>query len=481
MFTCVLLSLFAVAFAQPSSSDRLSSHIPAQAPTNQEPRNVPLTNPEASGTPVINQESIETPPTRSSANQNVSHDPLMNEGHRTQKKDLLSANVTSTPSPSTNQSVNNNPLTNQRARENPLTNEEEVQGKEIDPPPSVAPWIISDPSNSSLKSGVTLQIRIGGKSDFVPSTTDSATPKPMPLTAEVDHRPLSTPDEMKVSVMTDVSSGSLPLTATTERTFTGEMKKLSTSESFPSTSQTHRTPLISDLAAEHVTFEAEPLTETTTERVASSATERVSADVATGRSLEPDVNNGTGRPFGSLFVTDETPTSDGRFSTQTSRTSPAFAHPFPRLREEGQDWLQETSQTVHPSVDRDVSLKPSPLHPVLQTNRRQHNAVPLYRDALRHRAVLHGDSTSGGCKQAGYCERLPKGVTCFGAPLPYEFTSRELTMDLETQKVLADQDIAAQLRGWSSLRFLPRCWPRLRPFICSLLFPPCTPQRPGQE
>lgn len=71
-----------------------------------------------------------------------------------------------------------------------------------------------------------------------------------------------------------------------------------------------------------------------------------------------------------------------------------------------------------------------------------------------------------------YCPRPAKCVplnytTCMGAKLPYDSTSLNLT-DLKSQ-----EEVQEKLAMYQYLRFIPKCWAVIQPFLCALYMPKC--------
>ncbi|KAJ8965138.1 hypothetical protein NQ314_004363, partial [Rhamnusium bicolor] len=72
----------------------------------------------------------------------------------------------------------------------------------------------------------------------------------------------------------------------------------------------------------------------------------------------------------------------------------------------------------------------------------------------------------------GYCQRPAKCLvlnytTCMGAKLPYHSTTLELT-DLKSQ-----EKVQEKLQLYQYLRFIPKCWAVIQPFLCALYMPKC--------
>lgn len=65
------------------------------------------------------------------------------------------------------------------------------------------------------------------------------------------------------------------------------------------------------------------------------------------------------------------------------------------------------------------------------------------------------------------CEPI-QDRTCFGKPLDYRYTTTELAEDSKNQ-----EEIKKRLNEWYGLRFLPKCWQVLQPFLCDVYKPNC--------
>ncbi|KAL3273872.1 hypothetical protein HHI36_015298 [Cryptolaemus montrouzieri] len=72
------------------------------------------------------------------------------------------------------------------------------------------------------------------------------------------------------------------------------------------------------------------------------------------------------------------------------------------------------------------------------------------------------------CSRPAKCEPL-NYTTCLGAKLPYKSTTLNLT-DLETQEKVQEQ----LLLLYQYLRYVPKCWAIIQPFLCALYMPNCS-------
>lgn len=70
------------------------------------------------------------------------------------------------------------------------------------------------------------------------------------------------------------------------------------------------------------------------------------------------------------------------------------------------------------------------------------------------------------CQRNAKCQTLNYS-TCMGAKLPYSSTTLDLT-DLNSQEIVQEK-----LYQYQVLRFIPKCWAVIQPFLCSLYMPKC--------
>ncbi|KAG5887266.1 hypothetical protein JTB14_015703 [Gonioctena quinquepunctata] len=70
------------------------------------------------------------------------------------------------------------------------------------------------------------------------------------------------------------------------------------------------------------------------------------------------------------------------------------------------------------------------------------------------------------CQRPATCQVL-NYTTCMGAKLPYHSTTLELT-DLKSQ-----EQVQEKLQLYNYLRFIPKCWAVIQPFLCALYMPKC--------
>ncbi|XP_044253249.1 protein smoothened isoform X2 [Tribolium madens] len=70
------------------------------------------------------------------------------------------------------------------------------------------------------------------------------------------------------------------------------------------------------------------------------------------------------------------------------------------------------------------------------------------------------------CQKPAKCQLL-NYTTCMGMKLPYFSTTLELT-DLTTQ-----EKVQEKLHHYKYLRFIPKCWAVIQPFLCALYMPKC--------
>ncbi|CAG9824594.1 unnamed protein product [Phaedon cochleariae] len=70
------------------------------------------------------------------------------------------------------------------------------------------------------------------------------------------------------------------------------------------------------------------------------------------------------------------------------------------------------------------------------------------------------------CQRPATCQPL-NHTTCMGAKLPYHSTTLNLT-DLTSQ-----EKVQEKLQLYNYLRFIPKCWAVIQPFLCALYMPKC--------
>ncbi|XP_017776095.1 PREDICTED: protein smoothened isoform X2 [Nicrophorus vespilloides] len=70
------------------------------------------------------------------------------------------------------------------------------------------------------------------------------------------------------------------------------------------------------------------------------------------------------------------------------------------------------------------------------------------------------------CQRPARCESL-KHQTCMGSKLPYQSTTLDLT-DLMSQ-----EEVQEKLMTYQYLRYIPKCWAVIQPFLCALYMPKC--------
>lgn len=70
------------------------------------------------------------------------------------------------------------------------------------------------------------------------------------------------------------------------------------------------------------------------------------------------------------------------------------------------------------------------------------------------------------CQRSAKCQHL-NYTTCMGSKLPYHYTSLDLT-DLTSQ-----EKVQEKLQLYQYLRYIPKCWAVIQPFLCALYMPKC--------
>lgn len=88
----------------------------------------------------------------------------------------------------------------------------------------------------------------------------------------------------------------------------------------------------------------------------------------------------------------------------------------------------------------------------------------LKEDGFLDKALL--DLNLKYCQRPARCYKLNQS-TCFGAKLPYDSSTLDLT-DLKTQEEVEDK-----LKLYEYLKYIPKCWAVIQPFLCALYMPKC--------
>uniref|UniRef100_A0A1B0C9F1 Protein smoothened n=1 Tax=Lutzomyia longipalpis TaxID=7200 RepID=A0A1B0C9F1_LUTLO len=70
------------------------------------------------------------------------------------------------------------------------------------------------------------------------------------------------------------------------------------------------------------------------------------------------------------------------------------------------------------------------------------------------------------CGRFSKCEKL-KETMCMGAKLPYNYTSLDLS-DSYSQEQILDR-----LQTYQALKYVPKCWAVIQPFLCAVFLPKC--------
>ena len=89
---------------------------------------------------------------------------------------------------------------------------------------------------------------------------------------------------------------------------------------------------------------------------------------------------------------------------------------------------------------------------------------PSYMLLILTLVSLQMDASSS----ASYTCELLETRTCLGEPLDFQYTTTELVSDSKNQR-----EVQKNLRRWEDLRFLPKCWSVLQPFLCEVYVPKC--------
>lgn len=73
------------------------------------------------------------------------------------------------------------------------------------------------------------------------------------------------------------------------------------------------------------------------------------------------------------------------------------------------------------------------------------------------------------CRKPATCHKM-KYTTCMGVKLPYSSSTLELTG-------LASEEVVQEvLQAYYYLRYIPKCWAVIQPFLCALYMPKCENQ-----
>lgn len=78
-----------------------------------------------------------------------------------------------------------------------------------------------------------------------------------------------------------------------------------------------------------------------------------------------------------------------------------------------------------------------------------------------------GNELHRQCVRMGKCERIKNSSLCFGSKLPYTHTSIDLT-DYNSQ-----EEIIERLWNYEALKYVPKCWQIVQPFLCAVFRPKC--------
>lgn len=70
------------------------------------------------------------------------------------------------------------------------------------------------------------------------------------------------------------------------------------------------------------------------------------------------------------------------------------------------------------------------------------------------------------CQRSAKCTVL-KNATCMGAKLPYHSSTLELT------NLTSEEQVQEKLQLYQYLRYVPKCWAVIQPFLCALYMPKC--------
>lgn len=70
------------------------------------------------------------------------------------------------------------------------------------------------------------------------------------------------------------------------------------------------------------------------------------------------------------------------------------------------------------------------------------------------------------CRKAAKCHRM-NYTTCMGVKLPYTSSTLELT------GLASEEQVQEMLQLYHYLKYIPKCWAVIQPFLCALYMPKC--------
>lgn len=70
------------------------------------------------------------------------------------------------------------------------------------------------------------------------------------------------------------------------------------------------------------------------------------------------------------------------------------------------------------------------------------------------------------CKRPATCHKM-NNTTCMGVKLSYSSTTLELT------EMTSEEQVQEMLQSYNFLRYIPKCWAVIQPFLCALYMPKC--------
>lgn len=70
------------------------------------------------------------------------------------------------------------------------------------------------------------------------------------------------------------------------------------------------------------------------------------------------------------------------------------------------------------------------------------------------------------CRKPATCHKM-NYTTCMGVKLPYTSSTLELT------ELASEEQVQEMLQSYYYLRYIPKCWAVIQPFLCALYMPKC--------
>ncbi|KAF5296626.1 hypothetical protein FQA39_LY12454 [Lamprigera yunnana] len=115
------------------------------------------------------------------------------------------------------------------------------------------------------------------------------------------------------------------------------------------------------------------------------------------------------------------------------------------------------------SLENETSLSES-LQPIRHLDTKRYRSKDLFMHD-RFNPLL-SDINLQYCRRPAKCESL-NYTTCMGSKLPYSSTSLDLTNST------SQENVQEKLQIYKHLRYIPKCWAVIQPFLCALFLPKC--------